>query len=328
MIGERKILVVDDEKVVRKSLSLYLTRIGFNVVEAENGVEAKNLLEEEDVYFLVFTDITMPEMNGLDLLNHITELEREIDVVMITGHMNIEYAINAIKKGAFDYLKKPFLLESVHATLMRVLEKQSLKRKSIELELLKERQRTEGKNLTEFMIMLANIIDAKSPHTLEHSERVSEYSVEIGKKIGLSEDELKLIALGAKLHDIGKLGTPDYILHKNGPLTEEEYEIIKEHPSKGAEMGAPISSWKSSIEITHYHTVIPCPRKKRPRSSGPRCATARSKASWWKPSWNRPCRFTSSPSTSSGQAHKPSTIIMSSTRKKSVFLLKSAAILI
>jgi putative nucleotidyltransferase with HDIG domain len=253
MIGDRKILVVDDEKVVRKSLSLYLTRIGFAVVEAENGLEAKNLLEEEDVYFLVFTDITMPEMNGLDLLNHITELKREIDVVMITGHMNIEYAINAIKKGAFDYLKKPFLLESVHATLMRVLEKQSLKRKSIELELLKERQRTEGKNLTEFMIMLANIIDAKSPHTLEHSERVSEYSVQIGRKIGLPEDELNLIALGAKLHDIGKLGTPDYILHKNGPLTNEEYEIIKQHPSKGAEMVEPISSLKCILDIVHYH---------------------------------------------------------------------------
>ncbi|MBU0755295.1 MAG: response regulator [Planctomycetes bacterium] len=252
MVGHQKILVVDDEKVVRRSLGLYLSRIGFATDEAENGLEAKNCLEQNR-YFLIFTDITMPEMNGLDLLKHVRELDREIDVVMITGHMNIEYAIKAIKKGAFDYLKKPFLLENVHATLMRVLEKQALKRKSIELELLQERHRTEEKNLTEFMIMLANIIDAKSTHTLEHSERVSELSVKIGMKIGLEKDLLNKIALGAKLHDIGKLGTPDYILNKNGPLTREEYEIIKEHPAKGANMIQPISSLREIIDIVHYH---------------------------------------------------------------------------
>lgn len=252
IIGLRRILLVDDEKVVRKSLSLYLTRVGFTVDEADNGLMAQEFLEKDD-YFLVFTDITMPQMNGLDLLMYINSLERDIDVVMITGHMNIDYAINAIKKGAFDYLKKPFLLENVHATILRVLEKQALKRKSMELELLKERQRIESKNLTEFMIMLANIIDAKSPYTREHSERVSEFSVLISREIGLSGEEINLIGLGAKLHDIGKLATPDYILNKAGPLTDEEYDVIKMHPGKGAELVEPISSLAGIMDIVHYH---------------------------------------------------------------------------
>jgi len=248
----RKILLVDDEKAIRQSLNLYLSRNGFIIDEAENGLQAKERIEEND-YFLVFTDITMPHLDGIELLKHIRTLNRDIDVVVVTGHMNIEYAIKAIKKGAFDYLKKPYTLDEVHSTVKRVLEKQTLTRKSIELELLKERQKTQSKSLTEFMIMLANVIDAKSPFTREHSERVSEISVRIATEVGLPDEEIKLIALGAKLHDIGKMGTPDYILNKNGPLTDAEYEVIKQHPGKGAELVQPISFFQGILDIIHFH---------------------------------------------------------------------------
>lgn len=248
----RKILIVDDEQAVRSSLKVFLERNGFPVEEAENGLEAQKLLKEDE-FFLVFTDITMPHLDGLELLMHIRSLEREIEVVVITGHMNIDYAIEAIKKGAFDYLKKPFMLQDVHATVMRVRETQALKRKAIELELLKERQRIHSENLTDFMIILANIIDAKSPFTREHSERVSEFSTLIAQEVKLPENEISVITLGAKLHDIGKMGTPDYILNKNGPLTDEEYEIIKEHPGKGAELVKPFSLFQDVLDIIHYH---------------------------------------------------------------------------
>ena len=145
------------------------------------------------------------------------------------------------------------MLQDVHATVMRVKETQALKRKALELERLKERQRIQSENLTEFMIILANIIDAKSPFTREHSERVSEFSNLIAHEIGLPDDEIGVITLGAKLHDIGKMATPDYILNKNGPLTDEEYEIIKEHPAKGAELVMPFSSFQNVLDIIHYH---------------------------------------------------------------------------
>jgi putative nucleotidyltransferase with HDIG domain len=86
-----------------------------------------------------------------------------------------------------------------------------------------------------------------------HSERVSEYSVMIGSELSLPEEEIKLIRLGARLHDIGKIATPEYILNKEGPLTKEEYEIIKEHPAKGAEMMRPISSLQSITDIIRHH---------------------------------------------------------------------------
>ncbi len=251
-IGNRKILLVDDEQGVRKSLSLYLARCGFKVDEAENGLQAKDFLSSED-YFLVITDITMPEMDGLDLLKYIKTLDREMDVVMITGHMNIEFAIDAIKKGAFDYLKKPFMLEDVSTTITRILEKQTLKMKSLELERLKERQTVENRQLTEFMTALANVIDAKSTFTMQHSERVSEYSVRIATELALPEKEINLIALGARLHDVGKIATPDYILNKDGPLTKEEYDIIKEHPWRGAELIKPITSLQNIVDIVRHH---------------------------------------------------------------------------
>jgi putative nucleotidyltransferase with HDIG domain len=136
---------------------------------------------------------------------------------------------------------------------MRVIEKQVLRRKSIELERLKERQNIETKNLAEFMIALAGIIDAKSSFTREHSDRVSMYSTVIAELLELDGGEIQRITLGSKLHDIGKIGTPEYILDKTGPLSGAEYEIIKQHPIKGAELIRPISSLKDLSDIINYH---------------------------------------------------------------------------
>ena len=249
---DRKILVVDDEKGVRQSLKLYLDKIGFHTSAAESAEAAIELLEEGG-YFLVLTDITMPGLGGLELLSYVKNLNKEIDVVMITGHMDIDYAIKAIKEGAFDYFKKPFLFDDVRTTIMRVIEKQTLKRKTIELERIKEREQIEAKNVAEFMITLAKIIDAKSPYTLQHSDRVASFSIVIAKRMGLNSDLVQRIERGAKLHDIGKLGTPEYILDKKGPLTLDEYKVIKQHPATGAEMVHPITSLEDLTDIIHFH---------------------------------------------------------------------------
>ena len=248
----RGILIVDDEQGIRKSLRLYLESLGFKAAVAADAEKAMDLIEKED-YFLCLTDITMPGMGGLELLSYIKGLGREIDVVMITGHMDIEYAIGSIKQGAFDYFKKPFLFDDLRLTILRVIEKQTLIRKSFELERLKERQNIESKNVAEFMIAMAAIIDAKSPYTRQHSERVSQFSSLIAELLQLDGKEIERIRLGSKLHDIGKIGTPEYILDKAGPLTAEEFEVIKEHPAKGAELIRPISSLREICDIVQFH---------------------------------------------------------------------------
>src|SRR5690606_24002485 len=131
------------------------------------------------------------------------------DVAVITGHLELEFAIQAIKNGAFDYFKKPFRFEEVLSTIHRVLEKQHLQRRSLELELLKERRKSEEAHLKEFMLALAHIIDLKSPYTREHSDRTAKIARLLCERLELCSEEIERISLGARLHDIGKLGVPD-----------------------------------------------------------------------------------------------------------------------
>lgn len=247
------ILIVDDEDAIRQTLASFLRQSGFDdIVEAPNGEEALKALDER-TFALVITDISMPVMGGLELLARVRRAHPETDVAVITGHLELEFAIQAIKNGAFDYFKKPFRFEEVLATIHRVFEKQHLQRRSLELELLKERRKSEEAHLKEFMLALAHIIDLKSPYTREHSDRTAKIARMLGESLELSRDEVERIALGARLHDIGKLGVPDCILDKPGPLTPDEYAIMKEHPARGAELCRPISCLQPVVSMIRWH---------------------------------------------------------------------------
>ncbi len=251
--ADRPILVVDDEDAIRQSLAAFLRESGYpRVVEARNGMEALEKLQTERVS-LVITDISMPELSGLDVLAHVRERHPDVDVAVITGHLELEFAIQALKNGAFDYFKKPFRFEEVLNTVRRIHEKQYLQRRSMELELLKERRRHEDQHLKEFMLTLAQVIDMKSSYTREHSDRTSQVAGMIAEKIGLSQSEVDRITLGARLHDIGKVGVPDCILDKPGPLTAEEYEVMKTHPGRGAELCECISCLAPIVPMVRWH---------------------------------------------------------------------------
>jgi len=105
----------------------------------------------------------------------------------------------------------------------------------------------------EFMVSLAAMIDAKSPYTRAHSERVGLYSRHFGEKLGISVRELKIVTTGGRLHDIGKLGTPDSIINKAGRLDEREWEIVKQHPICGAELLEPIAMLRPCVPIVRSH---------------------------------------------------------------------------
>lgn len=251
--NDRKILIVDDEDAIRQSLATFLRSHGFrHVVEARDGEEALALLQKQR-FFFVITDISMPVMGGLELLANIRREHPSTDVAVITGHLEVEYAIQALKNGAFDYFKKPFRFEEVVSTALRIAEKQYLQRRSFELELLRERRKADDEHMKEFMLALARIIDMKSPYTREHSDRTSKISALMAERVGLSRDEVDRIALGARLHDIGKLAIPDAILDKPGPLTPDEYAIMKEHPGRGCELCQRISCLAPVVPMIRWH---------------------------------------------------------------------------
>jgi putative two-component system response regulator len=253
MRGSRRILIVDDEDAVRRTLARYLAQhTGVEIDEAENGHRALELLGKND-YFMVVTDISMPELGGLELLSEVRRSHPHTDVAVITGHQEIDYAIQALKNGAFDYFRKPFRFEEVLSTVDRVRHKQYLEQRSIELELLKERQTADERHFEEMLRALAHIIDFKSPYTRAHSDRVSKIAVLMARRFALSQAEVDRIALGSALHDIGKLGCPDCILDKPGQLTPEERAIIQEHPGRGAELCGHISTLQPVIPMIRWH---------------------------------------------------------------------------
>ncbi len=247
------ILVIDDEDGIRDSLSLFLNKKGYDVLQASSGDEALRHLKSRN-FSVVITDISMPgDRGGLEVLQIVRDQHPDTEVIMMTGHLDLNFAIDSLKHGAFDYFKKPFLFEEVNLSIHRALERRRLLAKAKELERLRHRQETMGQLHTQFMISLANMIDAKSRYTRTHSERVSGYARYLAEELGIGGKDLRKVVVGAKLHDIGKIGTPESILNKPGRLTTEEWEIIKEHPACGAELLKPISFMEPYLPIIRSH---------------------------------------------------------------------------
>ncbi len=247
------ILVTDDEAGIRQSLSMFLSRLGYEVSEAAAADAAVELLAQKS-FDLVISDIALPGgSNGLDLLSAVKRSAPETDVILMTGHMDLDFAINALKRGATDYFKKPFLFEEIKHSVERAIERRRLLAKARELERLQERHTTLKDVQREFILSLAGMIDAKSPFTRAHSERVAVYASFFAQHLGVAGRELKLATTGGRLHDIGKLGTPDAIINKTERLGADEWKIVRQHPVCGAELLRPIAMMRPYIPVVRWH---------------------------------------------------------------------------
>jgi putative nucleotidyltransferase with HDIG domain len=197
----------------------------------------------------------MPGRNGLELLSEVAALNPSAVVVMISGSQNIETAIEALRRGAFDYVTKPFALQEVELAVERALKHQALleanRRHERELERLVQTRTAQLKemnvtlnamfedlylNYRATLAALAKALEARDAETRGHSQRVVAYCLRLGQQLGLSDREMVGLEHGALLHDIGKIGTPDAILLKPGALTPEEWDVMRQHISHGAEI--------------------------------------------------------------------------------------------
>ena len=119
-------MVVDDEEDIRKVISIYLKKVGYETSTAENGQDALNKFKKGH-FDVILSDLTMPEMDGLELLEKIREFDKEVIFLMITGHPSIKTAVDAIKKGAYDYIEKPLQLDEMKIKIERAFESKYLK---------------------------------------------------------------------------------------------------------------------------------------------------------------------------------------------------------
>lgn len=259
-----RILVVDDEAHVRSMIAATLERQGYEVMVASGGRPALDALAKE-TFELILTDIVMQEGNGLALLESIHDQNPNLPVIMVTAIHDISVAIDSMRRGAYDYLLKPFERDHLVATVQRALEhRQALQESRTYQQNLEQVVRARTEMLRQAMEdlehsydvtleALGDALDLKDSETEGHSKRVTAYTIALARAMGISPAEIKVIARGAFLHDIGKMAIPDYILRKPGKLTPEEQEVMREHCARGYQMLRKIPFLAEAAEIVFTH---------------------------------------------------------------------------
>lgn len=255
--SNERILIVDDEAAVREVLFRTLEEQGYKCMMASNANEALACLDSCSVD-LILTDIMMPGMSGVDLLQQTLTKCPDTAVMMLTAVVDTQTAIHAMKMGAHDYLMKPFNLDEVLLSVERVLEKRNLILANRDyrdhLEQKVEEQTGQLRNAFLGAVKaLAEALDAKDPYTNGHSRRMTEIVVVLAQEMMLPEKMISKVRLAGLVHDIGKIGVSEEILHKRGKLSDEEFDSIKDHPGVGERILRPIVSDKEVLAIVKHH---------------------------------------------------------------------------
>ena len=260
-----RILVVDDEEAIREIVSSMLTFAGYSCLQAASGVEALAILNSGEEFELMLSDLMMAELDGIGLLERTKEKFPDMPVVMVTAVHDISVALAALRNGAYDYLLKPFERDQLLATVGRALENRRLKLENrtyqTNLESLVEARtdqlQTAMANLERSyditLEALGDALDLKDKETEGHSRRVTAFTIAIARAMGLAGDQIRVIARGAFLHDIGKMAIPDDILRKPGKLTNEQTAIMREHCYKGYQIVKKIPFLLDACDIIYSH---------------------------------------------------------------------------
>src|SRR5277367_561443 len=260
-----RILVVDDEPNVGAAIGATLKRAGYFPMLARNCNEALRQFAGGPPFDLVLLDIMLGEGDGLTLLETLKEIQPETPVVMISSVPEIAVVISAMKKGAYDYLLKPVGHEQLLSTVLRALKHREIEardpRRRHGLERLVEaRTKLLHRAIADLersyditLEALGNALDLKDAETEGHSKRVTAYSIVLARAMNIDASDVKVIARGAFLHDIGKMAIPDAILAKPGKLTSEEQAVMREHCVRGYTMLKKIPFLEQAAEIVLSH---------------------------------------------------------------------------
>lgn len=244
-----KALIVDDEPDIREELSEFVETLGLDIVTAENGQVGVNKFFADPEISIILSDLMMPGLGGLEMLEAINNspdaADRVKQVIFMTGNGNTQTVIKAMHLGATEFLLKPVDLslleqnivdatEYVAAEKYRRLNEQALSAKveanAIEINALnKDIERA----YKEALACLATASEYKDPETGKHILRIGDYAAALAKIMGWDREKCEMIRMAAPLHDVGKVGMPDRILLKEGPLDKDEVAVMKTHPEIG-----------------------------------------------------------------------------------------------
>ncbi|MDP8942864.1 MAG: response regulator [Actinomycetota bacterium] len=269
--GTDRILIVDDDESIRGLLGRLLGGAGHDWAAAADAAEARRLLAEED-FALMLCDIEMPGESGLDLVHHVLAGDRDIAAVMVSGIEDPAIAMQALDSGAYGYVVKPFSSTEVLVCVANVL-----RRRNLELEAQAQHARLEQAvhertaelrdtvsrlehsaralqaSREETIQRLSRAVEFRDPETAGHVERMSHYCSMLAERVGLDAESTRV---ASTLHDVGKIGVPDGILLKPGPLTGQERKVMERHATIGHEIlggsGSPLLDCAATIAWTHH----------------------------------------------------------------------------
>ena len=263
-VEAENILVVDDEEAIREVVSTMLESRGYHCVAVSNGRAAQDFVRKQTPD-LVLSDMIMPEMDGIKLLDWLRNFDPEIPVIMVTAIHDISTALEAIRRGAYDYILKPFEKDQLFHGVGRALQhrrlvvenrtyQQDLERKVEErtAELRAKHYELE-QSYDDTLEALGTALDMKDAETEGHCQRVTAFTISIAKSVPVPINYLPIMARAAFLHDIGKMAIPDSILRKPGPLDNDEKQIMRTHCEIGYNVLTRIPFLRDAAEIVLAH---------------------------------------------------------------------------
>lgn len=252
--SQYRILAVDDEVGILDSLNVFLSKVGYTFVGVTNPLEAIEKVRNEH-FDLMLLDFLMTPIHGDQVVEEIRKFNKDLYILLLTGHKDLAPPLDTIKRLDIQgYCEKSDkfdqLLLLIESGIKAVSQMQLIKKINDELKNTYDKLESAYMETIE---ILRFTVEAKDVYTRGHSDRVSAYSVLIGKALGLSEEDLKTLKIGGLFHDIGKIGIPDSILLKTTKLDDEEYSEIKNHPAIGAHILSNATIFKDIIPIVKHH---------------------------------------------------------------------------
>ena len=249
-----RIIVVDDEQGIIDALSVFLQRSGYEFIGTTDPTEAIELVKNEH-FDLMILDFIMTPIHGDQVVEEIRKFNKELYILLLTGHKDLAPPLDTIRRLDIQgYCEKSDkydqLLLLIESGIKSIEQMNEIKKINDELKQTYERLE---QSYIESIETLRYTVDAKDTYTRGHSDRVSEYAVLIGKKLNLSEQDIKTLRIGGLFHDIGKIGVPDMILQKTSKLNDDEYSEIKNHPTIGAHILSTATIFSDIIPIVKHH---------------------------------------------------------------------------
>lgn len=267
-----KVLVVDDELDIRLELDDFIQELDFDCVTAGNGEEALDIFKQDQDIHIVLSDLTMPGMTGLQLLERIVKdddtRQRTRRFIFMTGNGDTRAVIDAMRLGASEFMLKPMDLDLLEDILVEAREYVTAERFKVLNEQARDAKLTAAqveinslnrdikKAYGEALACLARAAEYKDPETGAHITRIGAYAAKLAAELGWSRERCEMLRLAAPLHDVGKVATPDSVLLKEGPLTDDEFEIMRKHPEFGHEVLSmsdyPVMAMAARIALNHH----------------------------------------------------------------------------